>query len=451
MNSDFIVYVASGVVFLLILLWFSLRSKRKKTELLEENRPDALEVQDAEPLASRQQTPSISVPPPPDTALPKEPENLVQRAPRDLQPHTESARPSLPKISRGLESRLEPKPPTVAKVVPTPQTSPEVETLSAPVPPITTPVEAAPMRDGLTNTRKGLLAKVGDLFRSRRALDPNVLDALEEALISADVGVKTTMKIVDELRQEFTKGKVTNVEDAWLHLRNKALALLNTNFAKSAATIARPQVIMVIGVNGSGKTTTIGKLSRYLKNQNKKVVLAAGDTFRAAAVAQLEGWGRRVNVDVVSGKENADPASVVFDAIRKGIADSADFIIIDTAGRLHTDSPLMDELKKMHRTIEKALGRPADDVWLVLDATIGQNALHQARVFTQALPVTGLCMTKLDGSAKGGIVLCIVDELNIPVRYIGLGERAEDLHLFDAGQFVDAMLPINIKASTQAA
>ncbi len=271
-------------------------------------------------------------------------------------------------------------------------------------------------------------------------------------LITADVGVHTTQRVLEALRAKMNGGQLSSVDEAWEAIRAESREILASS--GGGLTIAdTPTVILVVGVNGVGKTTTIGKLASRLSRQGKSVLLAAGDTFRAAAVTQLEVWGRRVGCEVVKGKDRADPGSVIFDAIQKAKDTGVDVVIADTAGRLHTKTPLMDELKKLGRTVEKALGRPADQVLLVLDATTGQNAIQQAQLFKEALPLSGIVLTKLDGTAKGGVVLGIVDQHQVPVQFVGVGEKVEDLKPFDTDAFVQALFesPEAIEAAQDSA
>jgi fused signal recognition particle receptor len=315
-----------------------------------------------------------------------------------------------------------------------------------PVPPVprrdepkkATAEDVASLKKGLANTRGGFITRLARLFSGKKEIEPAMLDQIEEVLITADIGMKTTQRILDRLRERMSKRELTDDDRLWAAIREEANDILSAGRGGLSLT-SKPSVILVVGVNGVGKTTTIGKLASRLSSQGKQVVLAAGDTFRAAAVLQLDVWGKRVGCPVVKGKENADPASVVFDAVKKAESEGADVLIIDTAGRLHTKVPLMDELKKVGRTVEKALGRPADEVLLVLDATNGQNALQQAALFREALAVSGIVLTKLDGTAKGGVVLGIVDEQKLPIRFIGIGERVEDLREFDPQSFVEAL------------
>lgn len=298
--------------------------------------------------------------------------------------------------------------------------------------------DVATLKRGLASTRGGFIARLTQLFRGKKEIDPSLLDEIEEVLITADIGVHTTQRILDRLRDRMSRRELTDEERVWGAIREEASAILEPSRAELALD-GKPAVVLVIGVNGVGKTTTTGKLASRLSGHGKKVVLAAADTFRAAAVLQLEVWGKRIGCSVVRGKENADPSSVVFDAVKRAQTEAADILLIDTAGRLHTKAPLMEELKKIGRTVEKALGRPADEILLVLDATNGQNALQQAALFREVLPVSGIVLTKLDGTAKGGVVLGIVDEHKLPIRFVGIGERVEDLREFDAPSFVEAL------------
>jgi fused signal recognition particle receptor len=276
------------------------------------------------------------------------------------------------------------------------------------------------------------------VFRRGRELDSSILDEVEEVLITADVGVHTTERVLEALRTQMNDGRLSSADAAWDAIREEARSILASS-GQGLAVDATPTVILVVGVNGVGKTTTIGKLASRYDRQGKSLLLAAGDTFRAAAVTQLEVWGRRVGCQVVKGKDRADPGSVIFDAIQNAKDSGIDLVIADTAGRLHTKVPLMDELKKLGRTVEKALGRPADHVLLVLDATTGQNAIQQAQLFKDALPLSGIVLTKLDGTAKGGVILGIVDQHQVPIEFIGIGEKVEDLKPFDAEAFLQAL------------
>lgn len=305
------------------------------------------------------------------------------------------------------------------------------------VAPPTSKRDVAGLRKGLTASRKGFIARLTALFTGKKEIDPAILEQMEEVMISSDVGVKTTQAILERLRGRLERKELDDVDAVWAALRTEAMTILSIEPKRVPS--GRPLVLLMVGVNGVGKTTTIGKLATKWNADGKKVMLAAGDTFRAAAVQQLEVWGKRVGAEVVRGKEGADPGAVAFDATTKATEANVDVLLVDTAGRLHTKAPLMDEIKKVRKTIAKAMDGAPHETFLVLDATTGQNALTQAQLFKEALDLTGIVLTKLDGTAKGGIVLGICDELKIPVRYVGLGERAEDLREFHAGDFVEAL------------
>ena len=319
-------------------------------------------------------------------------------------------------------------------------------------PPPAPPADLGAFRSGLKSTRGNLISRLAGVFRRDRELDTSVLDEVEEVLITADVGVHTTQRILEALRTQMSDGQLSSADDAWEAIREEARSILASS-GQGLAIDQTPTVILIVGVNGVGKTTTIGKLASRFDRQGKTLLLGAGDTFRAAAVTQLEVWGRRVGCEVVKGKDRADPGSVIFDAIEKAKSDGVDIVIADTAGRLHTKVPLMDELKKLGRTVEKALGRPADHVLLVLDATTGQNAIQQAQIFKDALPLSGIVLTKLDGTAKGGVILGIVDQHQVPIEFIGVGERVEDLKAFSAEAFLEALFesPEALEPSEDAA
>ncbi len=303
----------------------------------------------------------------------------------------------------------------------------------------TSAADVAALKKGLKSTRGGFIAKLAKLFSGKKEIDPGLIDEIEEVLITADIGVKTTEKILSQLRARLEKNELADADRVWEAIREEAAEILGQGNG-GLAVQGSPAVILVVGVNGVGKTTTIGKLASRYTEEGKKVILAAGDTFRAAAVLQLEVWGRRTGCKVVRGKERADPGSVIFDAIKTAKDEGADLVIADTAGRLHTKTPLMAELEKVHRTCEKALdGGAVDEILLVLDSTNGQNAIQQAAMFREVLPISGIALTKLDGTAKGGVILGIVDEHPIPIRFIGIGEKVEDLREFDSAAFVEAL------------
>ncbi|KQP79883.1 MULTISPECIES: signal recognition particle-docking protein FtsY [unclassified Aeromicrobium] len=283
---------------------------------------------------------------------------------------------------------------------------------------------------------RGLLSVLG-----RADLDDAAWEELEDTLLAADVGVGPTTELVDRLRTRVRVEGITDPEGARTALREELIALVDPSLGRAVATTGadgKPGVVLVVGVNGTGKTTTVGRLARVLVAEDRTVVLGAADTFRAAAADQLSTWGQRVGVEVVRGPEGGDPASVGFDTVKRGIELGADVVVIDTAGRLHTKSGLMDELGKVKRVAEKQA--PVTEVLLVIDATTGQNGLRQAQVFGEVVDVTGVVLTKLDGTAKGGIVVAVQRELGVPVKFVGLGEGADDLAPFDAAEFVDALL-----------
>ena len=293
---------------------------------------------------------------------------------------------------------------------------------------------------GLQKTKESLLGKFTRAIAGKSKVDDDVLDNLEEALVTSDVGVDTTLNIIHRIEERVARDKYVNTDELNTILREEIAALLQENDT-NITTIEekKPYVIMVVGVNGVGKTTTIGKLAHRFKSQGLKVVLGAADTFRAAAVEQIVIWGERVGVPVVKQQMGSDPASVAFDTLQSAKAQDADVVIIDTAGRLHNKIGLMDELTKIKRVMQKVVPDAPHDVMLVLDASTGQNAYEQAKQFTQAVDITSMAVTKLDGTAKGGVVLGISEQFKIPIRYIGLGEGMDDLQVFDAKSFVNTL------------
>lgn len=293
-------------------------------------------------------------------------------------------------------------------------------------------------KDGLSKTRDAFMDKVGAVF-NRRRIDEEFFEELEEQLIMADVGVETTMDLMEALRAEVKKRKLENAEDLQPVLQEKLVELMGTETSELHLNPSGLTVLMIVGVNGVGKTTSIGKLAHRLKSEGKKVILAAGDTFRAGAIEQLEVWGQRVGVDVIKHQAGSDPAAVVFDGVQAAKSRKADVLIVDTAGRLHNKSNLMDELNKMYRVLKREIPDAPHEVLLVLDATTGQNALQQAKIFGEATGITGLVLTKLDGTAKGGIVIAIRHQMDIPVKFVGLGEKMDDLQEFAPADFVKAL------------
>jgi len=299
------------------------------------------------------------------------------------------------------------------------------------------------LRKGLEKARgkEGFFGRLLSVFAGKKEIDPEIATQIEEVLLSSDVGVKATENLLLRVREQLRKGELSSSDAVWSALREEALRILELNGRSGAFALrAKPTVVLMVGVNGAGKTTTIGKLATRMKNDGHHVVLAAADTFRAAAVQQLVVWGSRVGVEVIKGKDGADPGSVIFEAVQRAKQIGADVVLADTAGRLHTKANLMAELAKVVKTTGKALEGAPHEILLVVDATNGQNALAQATEFQQALPLTGVVLTKLDGTAKGGVVLGICDTLKLPVRFVGLGETANDLHDFDPEEFVEALL-----------
>ena len=292
------------------------------------------------------------------------------------------------------------------------------------------------LKGRLFKSRKSLSGGFDSIFTGKTKIDDDLLEELEELLITSDIGVQTSINLIERI----AKAKVKDVDQLKTVLKEEVLSILAVEPDEPRTEITEPHIILVIGVNGVGKTTTIGKLAASANASGKKVLIAAADTFRAAAVEQLGIWAERANAEFVRHKENADPAAVAFDAVAAASARGCGLVLIDTAGRLHTKVNLMEELKKIKRTVAKQLAGAPHETLLVLDATTGQNALSQAKMFNEALDISGLVLTKLDGTAKGGIVIGICSELNIPLRYIGIGEQIDDLRPFDAEQFIDALL-----------
>jgi len=305
--------------------------------------------------------------------------------------------------------------------------------------------EAAPVDQAVERTRRTWFSRIGGMFR--RGLNEELWEELEETLVAADTGVTTTIKVIDDLRERVKQESIRDPEQALGVLKEDLIATLQVDTGRGQIwhsnghrqTLPRPAIILVVGVNGTGKTTSIGKLAHAYRSQGKKLVLAAADTFRAAAIEQLKEWGQRTGVDVVAHKQGADPGAVVFDALSAAESRGADVLIIDTAGRLHTKAHLMEELMKVNRVIQRKYPEAPHEVLLVLDATTGQNAMHQAKYFTEAVGVTGVVLAKLDGTAKGGVIFSICDQLRVPVRFVGTGERPQDLAPFEPREFVEAL------------
>jgi fused signal recognition particle receptor len=296
------------------------------------------------------------------------------------------------------------------------------------------------MKQAVTRTRENLAERLDDIVSLAKEIDRNTLDNLEATLIAADLGNATTQEVLQNLRDKADRKQIKDVQELKRLLKEELLGILASASARPVRRVDNvPEVILVVGVNGTGKTTTIGKLAQVFRSQGKNVLLCAADTFRAAAIEQLEIWGQRTGTEVIKTKPGGDPSAVLFDALQSAVAHKTDYVVVDTAGRLHTKTSLMAELEKMRRTAERIVPGAPHETLLVMDATTGQNGLQQARLFTESAGVTGIVLTKLDGTAKGGVVVAICRELGLPVRYVGVGEKAGDLLPFDAKEFVDSL------------
>lgn len=297
------------------------------------------------------------------------------------------------------------------------------------------------LNEGLSKTRESFFSKLVRIVSGKPKIDDDVLNELEETLILSDMGVNTTLKIIEGMKKRVSDEKNSDTSRLIEILKEEIVSMLGEdNQAESEpALYGQPHVIMIVGVNGVGKTTTIGKLAYNFKQDGKKIMLGAADTFRAAAIEQLKVWAERAGADIVSRQMGADPASVAFDTVQSAVAHKSDIVLVDTAGRLHNKVNLMNELSKVRRVMEKVVPSAPHEVLLVLDASTGQNAIEQARQFTKATQVTGIVLTKLDGTAKGGVVIAIADEFKIPVKYIGVGEKMDDLQVFNKNEFVDSL------------
>ena len=296
------------------------------------------------------------------------------------------------------------------------------------------------MKEAVTRTRENLSERIEEVVSFGKEIDRNTLDDLEATLLGADLGTTTTHEVLEKLREKADRKQIGNVDELKRLLKEEILAILNTADSQPVARVdGTPEVILVVGVNGTGKTTTIGKLAQVLRSEGKTVLLCAADTFRAAAIEQLEVWGQRTGTEVIRTKAGGDPSAVLYDALQAASTRHTDYVIVDTAGRLHTKTNLMAELEKMRRTAQRIIPGAPHETLLVMDATTGQNGLQQARMFTESAGVTGIVLTKLDGTAKGGVVVAISRELGVPVRYVGVGEKAADLLPFDPRDFVDSL------------
>ena len=296
------------------------------------------------------------------------------------------------------------------------------------------------MKEAVTRTRENLAERIEEAVSFSKEIDRNTLDDLEATLIGADLGTTTTHEVLSKLRERADRKQIKDVDELKRLLKDELLFILAASNDRPVQKVdGTPEVILVVGVNGTGKTTTIGKLAQVFRSQGKNVLLCAADTFRAAAIEQLEVWGQRTGTEVIKTKAGGDPAAVLFDALQAATARKTDYVVVDTAGRLHTKANLMSELEKMRRTAQRIVPGAPHETLLVMDATTGQNGLQQARQFTEAAGVTGIVLTKLDGTAKGGVVVAISRELGLPVRYVGVGEKAGDLLPFDPKEFVDSL------------
>src|SRR5580765_1082639 len=295
------------------------------------------------------------------------------------------------------------------------------------------------MKEAVSRTRENLAERIEDVVAIGKEIDRSTLNDLEATLIGADLGTTTTHEVLEKLREKADRKQIKDVSELKRLLKEELLTILTTADSKPVSKVEGPEVILVVGVNGTGKTTTIGKLAHTLRAQGKTVLLAAADTFRAAAIEQLEVWGQRTGTEVIKTKPGGDPSAVLYDALQAASARKTDYVIVDTAGRLHTKSNLMAELDKMRRTAQRIIPGSPHETLLVMDATTGQNGLQQAKLFTEAAGVTGIVLTKLDGTAKGGVVVAISREMGVPVRYVGVGEKASDLLPFDPKEFVDSL------------
>lgn len=295
------------------------------------------------------------------------------------------------------------------------------------------------LKAGIQKTRSGLVDRIEDVLAGKREIDAGLLEELEYTLITSDLGVRTVDDILERIRQRVDRRLAADPAEIRNLIREQLLEILRASETPMRVVSKPPAVVMVVGVNGAGKTTTIGKLAHRFVGEGRKVLLCAADTFRAAAIEQLDVWAERAHVDMIRQKTGADPSAVVFDALQAAKARGMDYVIVDTAGRLHTKENLMAELEKMRRTCQRVVPGSPHEVWLVLDATTGQNGLEQARKFTESAGVTGIILTKLDGTAKGGVVVAIARDLNLPIRFVGVGEKIDDLLPFDPASFVESL------------
>ena len=412
------------VVLLFILLVFR-RRRRKRREVLRREAPPRPEPEEA----LRPPAPEESE----EAPAPEEEKAPAAEPPAEAE--VEEVRPEEVEPEPVAEEELVPEEAPVAPPEER-EAAPEIE--EVPEEPKVSLFER--MRQGLSKTQASLVGRIDTLLRGRKEIDADLIEDLEEILITADLGMKTTQDLVAVLEERLDRNELADGEAVRSAMQEELTRRLEEQACGPLdLDAARPFVLMVVGVNGVGKTTTIGKLARQFKNEGRSVILGAGDTFRAAASEQLAIWGERSGVEVIRLSEGADPAAVAFDAAKAAVARKADVLILDTAGRLHTKANLMEELKKIRRVLDREIAGAPHETLLVLDATTGQNALNQAKLFSEAVAVSGIALTKLDGTAKGGIVVAISNELKLPVRYIGIGEGVEDLRPFDPAIFAAAL------------
>lgn len=427
--SDLAAVAAIFIVLLIVAFILSFLFEQKKPKKPARPEPEAPAPAEEELEARAVPPPDIEVFKAPPHEVISEPEPVKREAPPAPEPE-----PAPAPVEAAPVAEPEPAP---APEVPAPAPEPEPEPVVEEVPETKEGLFAR-LRKGLSKTHTGFLGKLGEVI-SNREINDDLWDEFEETLIMADLGMGTTMKLREKVQEKLKKKSLSDSGAITDALKEEILAILKSAEAKPLSISEKPFVIMIAGVNGVGKTTSIGKLASRFKKENREVMVAAGDTFRAAATEQLEVWSKRVGTDFIKGHSGADPSSVAFDAVKAASARGTDILIIDTAGRLHTKGNLMDEIKKMKRVISREMESAPHETFLVLDATTGQNAVQQAKMFNDALGVTGIVLTKLDGTAKGGVIIAIADELNIPVRFIGIGEALGDLREFKAEEFVEAL------------
>jgi fused signal recognition particle receptor len=390
-------------------------------------------------LVRRRKTPpSVAEEPPGPEPLPEKPEAPAEEAPA---PAEEAPVEEAPAPAEEAPAPVEEAPVRLEEgVLPEHETAVPLEEIPPPVPEAPEPISLFErVRAGLAKTQASLVGRIDTLLRSSKSIDDDLLEELEEVLVTADFGMKTTVDLMQALEKRIAKGDAGNPEALRGILKDEIHQRMKLEAAPLDPASSTPFVIMVVGVNGVGKTTTIGKMAHQFVSQGKSVLLGAGDTFRAAAAEQLEIWGQRAGVDVIRQESGSDPAAVAFDAVKAAIARKVDVLILDTAGRLHTKVNLMEELKKIRRVLDRELPGAPHETLLVVDATTGQNALVQARLFQEAVAVSGVALTKLDGTARGGMLVAIGNELGLPVRYVGIGEAIDDLRPFDPSLFVEAL------------